>query len=205
MSMYQFVRGPRLFIQAARENADPDAVNQNVDDEIFEYGRNFGGAADPEIQRVHTQRMFKTESHGSASSSSRVSRKGGLKSITRRIIRKTTTLTRGEQRVVSETSTQTAGKGAHSSRTVLVQGPWGAEPNGVSNGRKTEQNGGASHSKGTQMTQGSQSYSNIETQTTTSHLAQNGSSQWKYRDNEVNNTNKVKMGIDRKFVGIAGL
>jgi len=51
---------------------------------------------------VSTQRQFNTHSHGSAVSTNKTSRKGGVKSITRRVIRKTTTLTRGEERLTSD-------------------------------------------------------------------------------------------------------
>jgi hypothetical protein len=109
MSIYQFVRGPRLFIQAAREGTDPDAVNQNPDDEMLEYGRDFGGEGS-DLQRVQTQRIFNTEAHSSASATNRVARKSGLKSVTRKIIRKTTTLTRGEQRTITESLVTLTGK-----------------------------------------------------------------------------------------------
>lgn len=118
MSIYHFVRGPRLFIQAAREDADPDAVNQNPDDEMLEYGE------------VQTQRIFNTESHSSAAATNRVARKGGLKSVTRKIIRKTTTLTRGEQRTVTESLVMTGKDGKEVStpqRYVsekVVKTPW---------------------------------------------------------------------------------
>lgn len=105
MSIYQFVRGPRLFIQAAREQTDPDNVNGGGgggEEEVFEYGRDLGSANSEALHRVHTQRVFNTESHGSASASNRIARKSGVKSITRKIIRKTTTLTRGEQSISSD-------------------------------------------------------------------------------------------------------
>lgn len=131
--MYHFVRGPRLFIQAAREEADPDAVNQNPNqDEMFEYGRNYNGAAGGDIHRVQTQRVLNTESHGTATSTNRVARKGGLKSITRKIIRKTTTLTRGEQRTVTESTVTQMGKDGKEITTpqrfvseTVVRTPWG--------------------------------------------------------------------------------
>lgn len=135
MSIYQFVRGPRLFIQATREETDPDNVNQvDGEEEIFEYGRDIGGSS-REIHRIHTQRQFNTETHGSATSTSKTSRKGGVKSITRRIIRKTTTLTRGEERLTCDElethqSTSTSTSSSHrdspqrySSQT--LQPPWG--------------------------------------------------------------------------------
>ena len=131
MSMYQFVRGPRLFIQAAREQTDPDNVNQEPDDEMLEYGRDIRGGDN--LHRVHTQRLTNTESHGTASSSNRVARKSGFKSITRKIIRKTTTLTRGEQRSVTERMVTQTGKDgqetvASPQRYVterVVRTPWG--------------------------------------------------------------------------------
>lgn len=129
MSMYHFVRGPRLFIQAAREETDPDAVNQNPNqDEMFEYGR----SGDGEIHRIQTQRVLNTESHGTAQATNRVARKGGLKSITRKIIRKTTTLTRGEQRTVTESMVTQTGKDGKEMTTpqrfvseTVVRTPWG--------------------------------------------------------------------------------
>lgn len=126
--MYHFVRGPRLFIQAAREEADPDAVNQNPHQEdVYEYGHAGG-----DIHCVQTQRVLNTESHGTAQASSRVARKSGLKSITRKIIRKTTTLTRGEQRTVTESLVTQTGKDGKEITTpqrfvseTVVRTPWG--------------------------------------------------------------------------------
>jgi len=75
---------------------------------MLEYGRDIGGSSaggsrrDRDVHRVQTERFFNTESHGTALSTNKISRKGGVKSITRKIIRKTTTLTRGEERLSSE-------------------------------------------------------------------------------------------------------
>jgi len=150
MSIYHFVRGPRLFIQAAREDGDPDAVNQNPDDELLEYGRDIGGEAS-DLQRVHTQRVFNTESHSSAASTNRTARKGGLKSVTRKIIRKTTTLTRGEQRTVTESLVSQTGKDGKEVSVpkrfvteTVVRTPWGTTDDDMDEGSS----GGGAHSSG---------------------------------------------------------
>jgi hypothetical protein len=153
MSIYHFVRGPRLFIQAAREDGDPDAVNQNPEDEMLEYGRDVGAdASSSDIQRVHTQRLFNTESHSSAASQNRVARKGGLKSVTRKIIRKTTTLTRGEQRTVTESLVSQTGKDGKEVTVpkrfvteTVVRTPWGTTDDDEMDEGSS---GGGAHSSG---------------------------------------------------------
>lgn len=75
----------RLFVQGTREGDDKDAIGDD-------------------LQAVYTSRHLSSEVHGSSHESNKVSRKptAGMKCVTTRIVRKTTTLTRGEEKSVSE-------------------------------------------------------------------------------------------------------
>lgn len=104
MSLYRFVKsssssvsdshrsgGPsrRLFVQGTRETDDKDNV-KDISADV------------QDLQAVHTRRHLSTDVHGSSEESSKKFRNAGTKYITTRLIRKTTTLTRGEEKSVSE-------------------------------------------------------------------------------------------------------
>lgn len=79
----------RLFVQGTRENDDKDNVKDLSTDV-------------QDLQAVHTRRHLSTDVHGSSEESSKKFRNAGTKYITTRLVRKTTTLTRGEEKSVSE-------------------------------------------------------------------------------------------------------
>lgn len=129
MSMYRFVKGSgfkggsRLFVQATREGNDRDDVADGsdvvCDDE-----------EEMDLQAVYTQRRLSTEVRGSSQETTKTARRGSTKSVTTRIVKKTTTLTRGEQRTVTESVVRSS-SGVPETRTVterVVRGsPWGWE------------------------------------------------------------------------------
>lgn len=109
--MYRFVKdssSSRLFVQGTREGADRDNVYDNgVESDI----RRHRGNPNEELEALHTRRRVTTEMEGSNEESSRTLRNKaeGRKMITTRIIRKMTTLTRGEEQTVSESLLHSAG------------------------------------------------------------------------------------------------
>ena len=106
MSLYRFVKGgggsSRLFVQGTREGGDRDDVN--------------GGAVPHDdigsLQALYTRRRLNTEVFGSTVESTKTSRRpsSGTRCVTTRIVKKTTTLTRGEERTVTESLLQRAGE-----------------------------------------------------------------------------------------------
>jgi hypothetical protein len=113
MSMYRFTKGAggsnRLFVQGTREGGDRDDVNGGV---VPHNDVN-------NLQAVYTRRQLNTEVLGSTVETTKTSRRpsSGMRSVTTRIVRKTTTLTRGEEHSVTETLVRRAGERA------LVQVP----------------------------------------------------------------------------------
>jgi hypothetical protein len=105
MSLYRFTKGAggttRLFVQGTREGGDRDDINGGVmpHDDISD------------LQAVYTRRQLNTEVLGSTVETTRTSRKqsSGTRSVTTRIVRKTTTLTRGEEHSVAESLVRRAG------------------------------------------------------------------------------------------------
>lgn len=105
MSMYRFVKssrhesssnGPatgsrRLFVQGTREGDDRDQLAVSVPER-------------DDLQAVYTSRHLSSEVQGSSHEAHKVSRRpsAGMKCVTTRIVRKTTTLTRGQEKSVSE-------------------------------------------------------------------------------------------------------
>lgn len=109
--MYRFVKdssSSRLFVQGTRERSDRDNVYDNG---VVYDQRVHRDSPDQNLETLHTRRRLSTEMEGSSEESSRVLRNKaeGRKMITTRIIRKTTTVTRGEEQTVSESLTHTAG------------------------------------------------------------------------------------------------
>ncbi|KAK6622396.1 hypothetical protein RUM44_002207 [Polyplax serrata] len=109
--MYRFVKdstSSRLFVQGTREGSDRDNIYDNGLEPDHRRPRS---NLDDDLEALHTRRKFTSEVEGSNEESSRVlrNRSEGRKMITTRIIRKTTTLTRGEEQTVSESLMHTAG------------------------------------------------------------------------------------------------
>ncbi|XP_072756473.1 microtubule-actin cross-linking factor 1 isoform X20 [Anoplolepis gracilipes] len=100
MSIYRFSKGGRLFVQGTREDDNRDGVSPSP--------TGFRSADD--LRAIHTKRRLSTEVLGSSIESTKTSRRGenGTKRIVTRIVRKTTTLTRGEERSVAEDLTKHA-------------------------------------------------------------------------------------------------
>lgn len=92
----------RLFVQGTREGGDRDDISGSVvphHDDIND------------LQAVYTRRQLNTEVLGSTVKTTKTSRRpsSGTRSVTTRIVRKTTTLTRGEERTVTESLIRRAG------------------------------------------------------------------------------------------------
>ncbi|XP_011313476.1 uncharacterized protein, partial [Fopius arisanus] len=97
MSMYRFSKSGRLFVQGTREEDDRDNVAGS-------------SPAGTDLQAIYTKRRLSTEVLGSSIESTKTSKRGenGTRRIVTRIIRKTTTLTRGEEKSVAEDLTNRA-------------------------------------------------------------------------------------------------
>ncbi|KZC14108.1 Dystonin [Dufourea novaeangliae] len=100
MSMYRFSKGGRLFVQGTREDDPRETVVTSP-----------ASATTPvadDLTAIYTKRRLSTEVLGSSIESTKTSRHGenGTKRIVTRIVRKTTTLTRGEERCVAEDLTK---------------------------------------------------------------------------------------------------
>jgi hypothetical protein len=117
MSMYKFVKGSRLFMQAKRDVSDFDNIHD--DSAAFhptQDDRARGGYwttprahstrhdhdKEDEVRAVHTMRSMNVEGNTEWERSGRTVRSGGVKSRSTRTVRKVTTVTRGEQSVTSE-------------------------------------------------------------------------------------------------------
>ncbi|XP_043207067.1 microtubule-actin cross-linking factor 1-like isoform X6 [Amphibalanus amphitrite] len=85
MSMYKFhTGGDRLFMSGGRQTDDYNAVREREDV--------------PELQQVVTSRRMASDIHQSTSEMQRSERHGGMKSVSMRVIKKTTTLSHGQQK-----------------------------------------------------------------------------------------------------------
>ncbi|XP_037077621.1 smoothelin-like protein 2, partial [Pollicipes pollicipes] len=94
MSMYKFhTGGDRLFMSAGRAD---------------EYESERGREAVPELAQVVTSRRMASDVHQSSNEMHRTERQGAMKSVTMRVIKKTTTLSRGHQKTRMESLLETA-------------------------------------------------------------------------------------------------
>ncbi|XP_018398747.1 PREDICTED: plectin-like [Cyphomyrmex costatus] len=100
MSLYRFSKGGRLFVQGTSEDDGRDGVSPSPT----------GSRSADDLRAIYTKRRLSTEVLGSSIESTKTSRRGenGTKRIVTRIVRKTTTLTRGEERSASEDLTKRA-------------------------------------------------------------------------------------------------
>lgn len=104
MSLYRFVKSSsssmsdsrhtdapnrRLFVQGTREGDDKDNI-KDISTDV------------QDLQALHTRRHLSTDVHNSSEESSKKFKNAGTKYVTTRLVRKTTTLTRGEEKSVSE-------------------------------------------------------------------------------------------------------
>ncbi|KAJ1519277.1 hypothetical protein ONE63_004576 [Megalurothrips usitatus] len=122
--MYRFVKSSaqssgssssRLFVQGTREGGDRDdvvatggpggtVVAHRDHHQLMEVGHANGGppGAPTDLHAVHTQRRLSTETHGTVTEESCVRRKpSGTRQVITRMVRKTTTLHRGEEKSVA--------------------------------------------------------------------------------------------------------
>ena len=139
--MYRFLKsggpGGRLFLSGSRQNDDNDKMSVQ--------SGSFGNNKEPDdadLHQVLTHRRLTTETAASGQDSTRVERKGKIKSVTTRIVKKTTTVTRGEQKMVAEAVLKTSethneninNKAPHTTwRTQLIQPIKRAKMQAVSN------------------------------------------------------------------------
>ena len=83
--MYKFhTGGNRLFMSGGRQTDEYDAVRERE--------------SVPELAQVVTSRRMASDIHQSTSEMQRSERQGGMKSVSMRVIKKTTTLSRGQQK-----------------------------------------------------------------------------------------------------------
>ena len=88
--MYKFhTGGNRLFMSGGRQTDEYDSVRERE--------------SVPELAQVVTSRRMASDIHQSTSEMQRSERQGGMKSVSMRVIKKTTTLSRGQQKSRMET------------------------------------------------------------------------------------------------------
>ena len=132
MSMYRFMKGSggsaRLFVQGTREGGDRDDINGT----LMAHHDNIN-----DLQAVYTRRQLSTEVLGSTVETTKTSRRpsSGRRSVTTRIVRKTTTLTRGEEHSATESLVRRAGDKA----LVQAEESVGRQPGVRPNRAKVEQ------------------------------------------------------------------
>jgi len=78
----------RLFVQGTREGDDKDNIRDLVPNDV------------QDLQALHTRRHLASDVFDSSEESSKKLRSAGTKYITTRVLRKTTTVTRGEEKSV---------------------------------------------------------------------------------------------------------
>ena len=79
---------------------------------------------DDDMRQVMTHRRLTNESTSNAEDSSRIERRGKVKSVTTRVVKKTTTVTRGDQRMVAEGVMKTSESHEDEINDVSTQRGW---------------------------------------------------------------------------------
>lgn len=94
------MKGPasRLAVLATREGGDRDDVADANNARLLPTGH----VLDDDLTAVYTRRRLSTEVRGSSSESTKTSKHRGTRSVMTRVVKRTTTVTRGEERSVSE-------------------------------------------------------------------------------------------------------
>ena len=77
-----------------------------------------------DLHQVLTHRRLTTETQASGQDSTRVERRGKIKSTTTRVVKKTTTVTRGDQRMVAEAILRTSDTHQEDINKVVPQSGW---------------------------------------------------------------------------------
>lgn len=85
----------RLFVQGTREGDDKDNIRDLVPNDV------------QDLQALHTRRHLSSDVFDSSEEAHKKFRSAGTKYITTRVLRKTTTVTRGEEKSVSESLLKT--------------------------------------------------------------------------------------------------
>lgn len=122
LNMYRFQRsggpGGRLFLSGTRQGEDNDRMSvrsgslaANDNDDI-------------DLHQVLTHRRLTTETQASGHDSTRVERRGKIKSTTTRVVKKTTTVTRGDQRMVAEAILRTSDTHQEDINNISPQSGW---------------------------------------------------------------------------------
>ena len=79
---------------------------------------------DADLHQVLTHRRLTTETQASGQDSTRVERRGKIKSTTTRVVKKTTTVTRGDQRMVAEAILRTSDTHQEDINNTVPQSGW---------------------------------------------------------------------------------
>lgn len=82
------------------------------------------GEDEADVHQVLTHRRLTTETNASGQDTTRVERKGKMRSVTTRVVKKTTTVTRGDQRMVAEAVLRTSDAHEDHVDDVSLQSGW---------------------------------------------------------------------------------
>lgn len=119
--MYRFQRsggpGGRLFLSGSRQGDDADRMSVRS-------GSLAAHDDEADLHQVLTHRRLTTETQASGQDSTRVERRGKIKSTTTRVVKKTTTVTRGDQRMVAEAILRTSDVHQEDINNVTPQSGW---------------------------------------------------------------------------------
>lgn len=120
--MYRFQRsggpGGRLFLSGTRQGEDNDRMS------VRSGSLAANDHDDIDLHQVLTHRRLTTETQASGQDSTRVERRGKIKSTTTRVVKKTTTVTRGDQRMVAEAILRTSDTHQEDINNVSPQTGW---------------------------------------------------------------------------------
>lgn len=125
--MYRFQRssgpGGRLFLSGTRQGEDNDRMS------VRSGSLAANDHDDADLHQVLTHRRLTTETTASGQDSTRVERRGKIKSVTTRVVKKTTTVTRGDQRMVAEAILKTSDAHEEDINNVTPQSGWHSRSN----------------------------------------------------------------------------
>ncbi|KAK7075680.1 hypothetical protein SK128_013586 [Halocaridina rubra] len=120
--MYRFQRsggpGGRLFLSGSRQAEDNDRIS------VHSGSLAANDQDDADLHQVLTHRRLTTETQASGQDSTRVERRGKIKSVTTRVVKKTTTVTRGDQRMVAEAILKTSDSHQEDINNTVPQSGW---------------------------------------------------------------------------------
>lgn len=127
--MYRFQRssgpGGRLFMSGTRQEEDNEQMSlRSGSGSGLHQDQGMQAGDDADLHQVLTHRRLTTETNASGQDSTRVERRGKIKSVTTRIVKKTTTVTRGDQRMVAEAILKTTDSHNKDVNDVSAQTGW---------------------------------------------------------------------------------